>query len=348
MSKLRLVLATALVASLVQVPDAEARGARGTRARARARVERPRPVRRPRIRTTPVYRRPFQADPTVVRPNAPGKTRFAVIGDSGSGGAKQMAVAQQMARVFSKRPFESLVMLGDNVYENGEPHKMPKAIVGAYGRLFNKGVRALPTLGNHDIRTENGNAQLKYFGLGSRRFYKTRLAGGDVELFSVDTTLLLPHKNYYPEGWRAKEAARQKQWLAKSLAQSKARYKLVIGHHPMYSSGESTGVDEGVIRQQLDGLLRDHKVSAYLSGHHHHYERSRPQGGVTHFVSGGGGKDSWRKGLEAPNANRAAGKRASQFMLFELKAGKLHFESIDSAGKVLDHGVLPPSSGAAP
>jgi hypothetical protein len=260
-----------------------------------------------------------------------------------------MAVAAQMGKIFSKRPFESLVMLGDNVYENGEPHKMPKAIVGAYGGLFKKGVRALPTLGNHDIRSEAGKAQLKYFGLGERRFYKTPLAAGEVELFSVDTTLMLAHKSYYPEGWRATEAERQHKWLRQALASSKAKYKIVIGHHPMYSSGESSGRDEAVIRQQLDGILRDHGVTAYMSGHHHHYERSKPQGGVTHFVSGGGGQDTWRKGLEAPNARRAAGVRSSQFMLFELKSGKLHFESIDADGKVLDQGALePPTTGARP
>jgi len=286
------------------------------------------------------WRRPFQLDPTQRQPSGPGKTRFAVVGDSGTGNQIQHAVAAQMSRVFKKRPFESLLMLGDNTYDNGEIEKMHRTIVRPYRPLFSKGVRALPILGNHDIRTEDGKAQMHFYGLGGRRFYKTKLAAGEVELFAIDTTVLFPEKKYYPESWRAKQEQTQASWLEKELAGSKARYKIVIGHHPLGSSAEDKKGEAKVVRTALGKTLEKHAVSAYLSGHHHHYERSKPIRGVTYFISGSAGRSPHRTGHDRPKPTTAAISPKNQFMLFELAAGKLHYQTIDSAGAVIDSGAL--------
>jgi hypothetical protein len=55
-------------------------------------------------------------------PENPKAVRFAVIGDSGTGGKEQYEVAALMAKAHQAFPFEFVLMLGDNIYG----HKTPK------------------------------------------------------------------------------------------------------------------------------------------------------------------------------------------------------------------------------
>lgn len=48
--------------------------------------------------------------------NEANAVRFAVIGDSGTGGNRQKAIADRMASVRKDFPFEFVLMLGDNIY----------------------------------------------------------------------------------------------------------------------------------------------------------------------------------------------------------------------------------------
>ena len=49
-------------------------------------------------------------------PMKEGSVRFAVIGDSGTGGSAQRKVAERIAAVHKIYPFEFVLMLGDNMY----------------------------------------------------------------------------------------------------------------------------------------------------------------------------------------------------------------------------------------
>src|SRR5688500_2449189 len=54
--------------------------------------------------------------PAVSLPVQEDSTRFAVIGDTGTGGIDQWRLAQQLIAVHSKFPFEFVLMTGDNMY----------------------------------------------------------------------------------------------------------------------------------------------------------------------------------------------------------------------------------------
>ena len=57
--------------------------------------------------------------PFFALPGLPGATRFALIGDSGSGDASQRRVAEGMLRYFlTARRFTHVLMLGDNLYHD--------------------------------------------------------------------------------------------------------------------------------------------------------------------------------------------------------------------------------------
>ncbi len=117
------------------------------------------------------------------------------------------------------------------------------------------------------MQFQPGEAQLRYLGLGKKRWYKTEVADGDVEVFAIDTTLLVTDRwTYHGEArWKQTQADAQLAWLDKTLASGTAKFKLVMGHHPLYSSG-TRGTERREMREQLDGMLAEHGVDAYLAG----------------------------------------------------------------------------------
>ncbi|CAI7586902.1 acid phosphatase [Penicillium manginii] len=71
----------------------------------------------------------------------------------------------------------------------------------------------------------------------------------------------------------------QYQWLKKDLAsvdRKKTPWVIVMSHRPMYSSAYSSYQKN--IRAAFEGLMLEHGVDAYLSGHIHWYERLFPLG----------------------------------------------------------------------
>ncbi len=90
--------------------------------------------------------------------------RFLSIADTGTGTPSQYAVAQAMTNYHRQNPYDLVVMAGDNIYTNGEIEKIGAVFERPYANLLKAGVKFQAVLGNHDIRTNNGDRQLKYFG----------------------------------------------------------------------------------------------------------------------------------------------------------------------------------------
>ena len=86
---------------------------------------------------------------------------------------------------------------------------------------------------------------------------------GDVQLFVLDSN----REFFYL--WT------QHQWLKEQLAQSKAKWKILILHHPLYSV---KGKNNAIQRWMFDGLVREYGVDLVLQGHEHAY--ARMTGGV--------------------------------------------------------------------
>jgi acid phosphatase len=124
-------------------------------------------------------------------------------------------------------------------------------------------------------------------------------------------------------------------WLRTVLARSTAPWKVVVGHHPIYSSG-FYGNDPG-LQAKLAALMRKHGVQLYINGHEHNYERSVPIDGITYLVVGGGGA-SLRPVIPTAQSVRAS----SVFSFAELEATprELSITAWDRNGRQIDRGVL--------
>lgn len=290
---------------------------------------------------------PFLASalqPPVAAPiaaDAPGLNRIAVVGDAGTADAGQRKIADAMAAERARAPFASVLVLGDNVYQNGEPAKFDAAIRDPYAALFDGGARFFPVMGNHDVRTGGGERQRAYWG--APRWYKKTI--GEADVFALDTTVLLPRhqKGAYdadmPEAERL--AREQLAWLDSELAKSTAKHVIVYGHHPLYvSTNEEAKVEESArLRETLEPILVKHGVKLYLAGHKHHYERSKPTNGVTHVISGAGGQLSKKK-LTYPSGVSAAVIQSRHFLVLEPREDGLHVRALDKNGAVLDEFTL--------
>lgn len=289
------------------------------------RADEPSASRPPHVETLDVRRQP---DGWLALPNGRHSCKFAVIGDSGRGWAPQHEVARQMVRYHEQFRFPLVLMLGDNIYEGpATPEDYRLKFQDPYRALLDAGVRFQAVLGNHD-----DPAQRDYppFNMGGKRYYTFEPPGpalarvtDAVRIFALDSTSL---------------DADQLAWLARELQRSRARWKLCMLHHPLYTGGRY-GNGAVVTRWRLESLLVANGVDVVFSGHEHFYQRTSPQQGIVYFISGAAG--SLREGdarLIAPVAR--AFDSDYHFMLVEIDGRALHFQAITRTGATIDAGVL--------
>jgi len=157
------------------------------------------------------------------------------------------------------------------------------------------------TLGNHDWETsrDGGFAEIDFLEKADGLymdgpFYTVRppAGNGDIELFVIDTSMMLAASTVYedvlnddgsesPTGIIEEpdyfvepltEAERNMHiWLADALRQSTAKWKFVIGHHPLWSSSGSKFEQARALRKLiLPSMCR--YADAYIVGHEHTLE----------------------------------------------------------------------------
>jgi hypothetical protein len=252
-------------------------------------------------------------------PNRPDSLKFAVIGDSGTGGREQREIAAQMIEARQRLPFRFVIMLGDNMYGGEGPRDFQRKFEEPYKKLLDADVKFYASLGNHDEPTQ---ANYKLFNMNGRRYYTFRPRGG-VRFFALDTT-------YMDE--------KQLAWIEKELGGSSSDWKIAFFHHPLYSSGGRHGSDLE-LRKVLEPLFLKHGVDVVFAGHDHFYERIKPQKGIHHFISGGAAK--LRRGNIRKTELTAKGfDQDRHFMLVEIDGDRLWFQAISRTGKIVDSGMI--------
>jgi len=252
-------------------------------------------------------------------PNKPDSLRFAVMGDTGTGGKTQYDVARQMAQWRTKFPFEFVLMLGDNLYGGGSPRDYEQKFETPYKPLMDAGVKFYASLGNHDDANQRF---YKNFNMNGERYYTFRPKPG-IRFFALDS-------NYMDRAQLA--------WLQEQLRSSGSEWKIFYFHHPLYSSGGRHGSDEQ-LRAVLEPLFVEFGVSVVFSGHDHFYERIKPQKGIYYFVSGAGGQ--LRRGnIRTTDLTAKGFDQDNHFMILEIAGDEMYFQTISRTGTTLDSGVI--------
>ncbi|MBD2447542.1 metallophosphoesterase [Nostoc sp. FACHB-152] len=247
--------------------------------------------------------------------------RFVSVADTGTGAKGQYAVAEAMNFYHQQHPYDLVVLAGDNIYNNGEIEKIGAVFERPYQALLKKGVKFQACLGNHDIRTDNGEPQVKYpgFNMHGKRYYTFRR--NQVQFFALDTNSNADWKKQLP-------------WLEQELSRSKTPWKVVFGHHPIYASGVYGNNPEFI--KIFTPLFQKYGVQLYINGHEHHYERTRSINGTTYLITGGGagtrpvGRSEWTE-YSASSLSFAA---------YEVYPDRIEVSAISTDKRVFDKGVI--------
>jgi hypothetical protein len=242
--------------------------------------------------------------------------RFIAFGDSGTGNENQYRVMEQMLTV----PFDLVIHTGDVAYDVGTLRQLERGFFQVYSGLT-KSFSFAPTSGNHDYSTDAARPFREAFLLpenggphGRERWYS--FDWGHVHFVALDTELM---------------GFEQSAWLDEDLAATDKPWTIVYAHRPPYSSGEH-GSSIG-FRQLFQPILQKHRVPLVLNGHEHHYERVKPQGGVTYIVTGGGGRGTRAVGT---SDFTAFSEDVLHFVQVEVHQRELFLHAIDGTGREFD------------
>jgi acid phosphatase len=227
-----------------------------------------------------------------------------------------------------------VISTGDNFYPAGVQSAEDAQWVTNFEDVYNASALMIPwyvTLGNHDHRG-NVSAQVDYTSSRWRLFanyYKhTELLadGSRADFFHLDTT---PIKD------RVSVEDKQLGWLERELAASSAAWKLIIGHHPIYSGG--THGNTPALIASLKPLFERFGVQAYLNGHDHALEHV-VVGKIHYLTSGAGAVPRPAKGIEGTRF--VLGDRPG-FMAARIMSTVMDVEFIDYEGTSLYRARIP-------
>lgn len=207
----------------------------------------------------------------LVEPDDTALLRFAIAGDVGTGGEAAYRTSAIMNELEAERAFDALLLLGDNVYEDGDPADVGAKVLEPFGPVLDGGTQMLAVLGNHDVRNDNGPGQADALGMPGR-WYATEI--DTVTIISLDST-----QASNPE---------QRAWLDATLDSITTQWTIVMMHHPPFSAGWH-GNHPGA-QTHLVPLFEEYGVDLVFSGHDHDYQRSAPINGVVYIVTGAAAK----------------------------------------------------------
>lgn len=242
--------------------------------------------------------RPFDVSP--VTGKVVGKTGIFGISKSMTAFCREMATCD-FGAMLGDNIYPSGATLGTDGFDDAARFK--DILQDPFGNVgdVKSGYLTYVTMGNHDWETSRagGFAQMDYLATApgfymDGPFYSIKpLSGnGEVELFIIDTSMILANSdvredNLNDDGSEGSldefedpdymvfpltEAEKQQpQWLENALRNSTARWKLVIAHHPLWSSSGSKYEQGRVLRQKIMPAMCKY-ADAYIVGHEHTLE----------------------------------------------------------------------------
>jgi tartrate-resistant acid phosphatase type 5 len=226
----------------------------------------------------------------VVNPHA---IRVLAFGDFGFHlSPDEEATARAMAVYQRTHRFDFGITLGDNFYGTGLSSPDDPRWQNEYERLYGPlGIEMFASFGNHDEYDGDSPPAEILYAARSRswrfpaQFYTYR--AGPVQFYAIDTN---------------DPSEVQLSWLRSALDSSHARWKVVYGHFPLYTSTiyvRGGWFTDTVMVRKLLPILSG-RADVYLSGHFHNMQHLAPVNGVNFFTAGGGGASSYDVGPPDP------------------------------------------------
>jgi 3',5'-cyclic AMP phosphodiesterase CpdA len=187
-----------------------------------------------------------------------------------------------------------------------------------------RAVKFYPALGNHE---ENSRLYFDHFRLPhNERWYSVSMK--KIHFVVLDTNSGIP------------EDSPQYRWLENDLKRTddKGKFKIVVMHHPPYSSGPHRGDEKG-LGQAIVPLFETYGVDVVFCGHEHAYERLR-RNNIYYIVTGGGGAPLYDKVKDNPHSQLYL--KAYHFCCLQARKGTLRVEVLDKHLNKIDEFEVTP------
>ncbi len=249
-------------------------------------------------------------------------------------------------------PVRFVVTTGDNFYPSGVSGLEDPKWRTSFEQVYTQKSLQVPwyaALGNHDCRG-NVQAQIDYSAKSARWRMPARSFSVPVpergppllQLFILDTSPFLPtYRGLFSlTDVSGQDPARARAWLEKELAASAAPWKIVIGHHPVYSCGPHGNSPELI--RDLVPLLERYHVPLYMNGHDHSLQ-DLVAGGI-HYVTSGAGSELTSV---TPDARTLFARATNGFFAVTVEAQSLTAQAIGADGKVIHTFTLARAPAAA-
>lgn len=241
----------------------------------------------------------------VIQPEEDGIS-FLAIGDFGRHGAfTQKEVARDMGNIAEILDLDFTVSVGDNFYPTGVQSTQDYQWLTSFEEIYTHHSLHeswFVALGNHDYEG-SVQAQIDYTQISRRwempDYYFERMIEIDddkyLQLLIIDTNPMVSRYHLEPQkylGINEQNTQKQLDWIDQKLSNKdpKIVWRVVVGHHPMYSGGKrKTSKDTYEIQALLEPFFEKHKVDAYICGHEHDLQIiKRPSKNTMQFLSGAG------------------------------------------------------------
>lgn len=221
--------------------------------------------------------------------------QFVIYGDTRTG---HEIHKQIVALILEKKP-EAVFHVGDMTGDGRTPSNWDR--FEKITRDLQERTEFFPCLGNHEHESP---LYFSYFGIPvSDRYYSADRFG--IHFIVLDSCWPIdsgwipdcgwPFVGFWPfvNSLPFTESTRQYNWLVKDLSEHASDFKVVILHHPLYStsciySSCNKRVLDEQSRNSLIKVFQQYKVRIVFSGHEHNYERFYVDG-IYYVVTGGGG-----------------------------------------------------------
>lgn len=269
-------------------------------------------------------------------PNAPevedpvDDTVIAFVGDSGTADANAQAVADAITE---QNP-SMVVIAGDVKYA---PNDAISALAPYVDFIAQNKLRA--ALGNHDLDDGHLGSDVTTYAKnpGNGRYFS--FTSGPVGVHVINSGINTAGQFVEPDG--NFDGSPQYNAIAAAISRDTSRWKIVVLHHPPYTSDVSYYPGRSVVR-----WAADLPVHAVICGHAHSYERLVVRGRII-LVAGTGGS-ALRGFASTPYAGSVVRIQEFGFLKLTADCKSARFEFLDVDGNVDDSVDLPDTIPSAP
>jgi hypothetical protein len=241
-----------------------------------------------------------QQNPTVKKTveKEPRSFNFMIASDMGRNGYyDQKPIAAQMGEWAGKSNINFVAAAGDEHHFNGVASVNDPLWMTNYELIYTHPELMLdwyPVLGNHEYKG-NSQAVLDYSKVSRRwvmpsRYYtmvKKVDKNTSIRLVFIDTAPLIDKyrskSEEYPDACKQDYKA-QLHFIDSVLAVSTEKWKVVIGHHPIYAFTNKEEEERIDMQTRLDPIMRKYKVDFYICGHIHNFQHIKKTDSPVEYI----------------------------------------------------------------